>query len=241
MIIEEIDTTDPLDDVEAPKRFVVMRPHEWSVEDRERLDSIIKMFPVPNEDGILNKTSVRKHNIDTGDAKPFSVKQYRIPTHKVEKVEAALRKKERQGIIKRINFSPWCSPMLAVSKKDSGEERICLDAKRLNTVTIPNKYPPADIAEILRCLEKSKYLTSIDMTSAFYQVELDEESKIKTAFCMNHQLYCYERMVMGLINSMATLASIIDEMFRDLRPYAFDYYHCNTYLRKTLPDPYHYR
>lgn len=125
----------------------------------------------------------------------------------------------KSGIIKPIDDSPWRSTILVVRKPD-GTGRICLDAREVNKVTIPNTYPITNTNQILSQLKTTKYLTSIDLSQAFFQIALEKSSQIKTSFAFGNQLYCFQRMTMGLRNSPATLAVLIDKIFRDLHPYA---------------------
>lgn len=111
---------------------------------------------------------------------------------------------------------------MAVEKKDGGM-RIVLDAKELNKVTIPNAYPITNTNTILQCLSAGGFLSSLDLSSAFFQDPLAKNSRHKTAFASGNRLYCYKRMTMGLRNSPATLAILINTIFRDLKPYAFAY------------------
>lgn len=84
-----------------------------------------------------------------------------------------------RGIIMTIEYSPWRSPILAVDKKDGGV-RICLYAKDLNSVTVSNSYPIVDVNYILSNIKSAEYLSSIDLSQAFFQVALRESSQLKT-------------------------------------------------------------
>lgn len=98
-----------------------------------------------------------------------------------------------------------------------------LDARELNKITVPNAYPITDTNQILARLKSAKYLTSIDLSQAFFQIPLAKSSQPKTAFAFGNRLYAFRRMTMGLRNSPATLAILIDKIFRDLVPHAFAY------------------
>lgn len=127
------------------------------------------------------------------------------------------------GVIEHCESSAWCNTVVTV-KKANGRYRICLDARKLNSVTKKNAYPQQQINRILGRLSNTSYLSSIDFSDAFLQVPLDE-SKQKTAFAISGKgFFCYNRMPFGLCNSGATLCRLIDNVLGcDLEPTVFVY------------------
>lgn len=209
-------------DIEPPKISPVTVPHLLTVDQQEVLDKVLKLFTHTILEGELSRTTAIEHIIDTGDAKPIMKRQYPMSPIQLEKVKKELDKMAALGIVTEIKYSPWRSPILAVNKKDGGV-RVCLDARELNKVTVPNAYPIVDTNSILAQLKTTKFMSSIDLSQAFHQVPLAVESQEKTAFAIGGRMMCYKRMTMGLRNSPATLAILIDQIFRDLHPYAFAY------------------
>lgn len=62
--------------------------------------------------------------------------------------------------------SPWSSPIVMVRKNDGGW-RFCWNYKRLNAVRIPDAYPLPFISSILDKLRDARYLTTLDLKSAY--------------------------------------------------------------------------
>lgn len=210
------------DDVTPPKTACVNTPHHLSPQQQKMLRSVLELFKHTAAIGKLNQTSKIEHVIDTGTAVPVMKKQYPFSPYVVEKVQKELDKMVERDIIMTIEYSPWRAPVLAVDKKDGGC-RVCLDARELNRVTVPNAYPITDVNYILSRIRTARYLSSIDLSQAFFQIPLEKSSQYKTAFAFGNRLYCFKRMTMSLRNSPATLAILIDTIFRDLSPYAFAY------------------
>jgi hypothetical protein len=120
--------------------------------------------------------------------------------------------------------SPWSSPVCLVLKKD-GDYRFCVDYRKLNSVTKPDAYQLPYISSILDQLRDCHYMRSIDIKSAFWQVEVAPDSREYTAFTVpGRGLYQFRRMPFGLINSPATWQHIMDNIIgAALEPHVFVY------------------
>ena len=100
------------------------------------------------------------------------------------------------GIIKK-SFSEWASPVVSVEKKN-GDIRFCTDYRQLNAITKKDKHPLPRIDDMLDSFQGSKWFSSIDLASGYWQVEMDENSKEKTAFITGEGLYEFNIMPFGL-------------------------------------------
>ncbi|KAI8422719.1 hypothetical protein MSG28_006484 [Choristoneura fumiferana] len=130
----------------------------------------------------LGRTHILKHSIDTGNSKAIHQKQYNFSPV----IKAAIEKELDDMLSKDVvepSYSSWCSPVLIV-KKPNGDNRLCLDSRLLNKITKRDTYPLPRVSSIIDNLRDAKYLSTIDLKSAFWQIELDESSKEKTAFAV---------------------------------------------------------
>ena len=91
---------------------------------------------------------------------------------------------QKQGVVIHSR-SPWASPIVLVPKKD-GSLRLCVDFRRLNALTKKDVYPLPRVEDILDTLGDAKCFTSLDLASGYWQLELDEDARAKSAFTTHH-------------------------------------------------------
>lgn len=185
---------------------------------RKRLDEIITTFLVPTKETPLGRTNVLFHKIDTGTAAPVKQRYYSVSPYIQALIDEELERMIKLGVIER-SFSPWSSPVIPVPKPN-GKIRICLDSRVLNTKTIKDSYPLPYISRILSQLHESKFISTLDLKDAFWQIPLEESSKEKTAFTIpSRGLWQFRVMPFGLHNAPQTQSRLMDEVLGyDLEP-----------------------
>lgn len=197
--------------------------HNLTSTQKKNLDRALKSFRFA-DDGPLGCTPLVKHTINTGMSKPLRQRQYVVSPYVQLEMNAEIDRLLTKGIIEPSPNPEWLNPVIAV-RKPSGRIRLCIDARKLNERTIKDAYPQQNLNHILSRLRGTKYLSTVDLSDAFYQVELEEKSRSKTSFSIGSRgTFRYRRMPMGLCNSGATLCALIDSIFGDeLQPYLFCY------------------
>ena len=163
----------------------------------------------------LGCTSIVKHQINLTDNCPFKERSRRIPPALFEEVREHLKEMLACGVV-RESSSPWASNVVLVRKKD-GTLRFCLDFRRLNKRTIRDAYALPRIEDTLDALNGSCWFSTLDLKSGYWQVEMDERDKSKTAFTVG-PLGFYEcnRLPFGLTNSPATFQRLMQKIMGDL-------------------------
>lgn len=163
----------------------------------------------------LGRTKILKHTIETGDSKPIYQKQYNFSPIIRKEIERELDDMIEKDVVE-TSYSAWCSPVLIV-KKPNGDNRLCLDSRQLNKVTKRDTYPLPRVSSILDNLRNARYLTTIDLKSAFWQIELDDCSKEKTAFAVpGRGLFHFKVMPFGLVNASQSQQRLMDILFHSL-------------------------
>lgn len=133
-----------------------------------------------SHDDDIGRTGVVQHEIDTVETMPIRQRPRRVPVAREKEVEGMIEEMQRSGVIEP-STSPWCSPVVLVKKKD-GTMRFCIDYRRLNDVTKKDSYPLPRIDDTLDTLNGMKWFSTLDLKSGYWQVEIKDKDKEKTAF-----------------------------------------------------------
>ena len=125
------------------------------------------------------------------NAVPKFCKARTVPFALKEAIEKKLNRLEQNGIIKKITYSPWAAPIVPVPKGD-GHIRLCGDYKvTINPMLEIDQYPLPKPDDIFATLAGGKYFSKIDLTHAYQQLKLSEESKNLVTINTHHGLYRY--------------------------------------------------
>src|SRR5918911_827290 len=162
----------------------------------------------------LGKCGIVKHRIDTGEEKPIRQRAYRASGKDKELIQEEIKKMQEKGVIEK-STSSWASPIVIVPKKN-GERRFCIDLRRVNAITKRDEHPLPRIDDMLDTFDGSKYFSSLDMASGYWQIEIDERDKEKMAFITHEGLYQWKVMPFGLTNAPATFQRMMQEVLEEL-------------------------
>lgn len=197
--------------VEVVPHSPIVSCDDLSIEERVQLDTVIG--EMCTEIGVgLGRTHLLEHRIDTGDHLPTSQRQYPFAPPIMKELEDEIQDMLRNDVIE-LSHSAWRSPVLLV-KKASGKNRLCLDSRQLNKITKRDSYPLPRVSTIIDGLKNARFLSTIDLRSAFWQTPLEESSKEKTAFGLAGKgLYQFKVMPFGLCNASQTQQRLMDRLF----------------------------
>jgi len=122
----------------------------------------------------------------------------------------------KSGIIEESD-SPWSSPALLV-KKSSGEFRFVTDFRQVNKLTKPVFWPLPTMEEIIDTVSDCtpSIFSLLDMKSGYFQINLDDESKPRTAFSVGGSHYQYVRMANGLCNAPHTFQALLTKVLGNM-------------------------
>jgi hypothetical protein len=149
----------------------------------------------------------------TKDFKPVRGKLYPLFKVENEQLDMVIDKHVATGRI-RPSISPMASPFFFIKNKD-GTLRPVQDYRKLNDMTIKNRYPLPLIQEMIDKLQRARYFTTLDVRWGYNNVRIKEGDKWKAAFVTNRGLYKPLVMFFGLMNLPATFQAMMNKLFRD--------------------------
>lgn len=176
---------------------------------------ILKLYPE-----ILRPMSLKEpakhdviHRIET-TGQPLFARARPLPPDKYKAVKEEFEHMIEQGICVPSN-SPWASPLHVVKKKDGGL-RVCGDYRRLNAVTLPDRYPLPRIQDFTHQLHNMKIFSKLDIKMAYYWIPIAKEDAQKTAIITPFGLFEFKCMTFGLRNASQTFQRFMHQVLRGI-------------------------
>ncbi len=152
---------------------------------------------------------------------------YLMSSHKLQKIKKYLEKNLKKKFI-TLSKALFASSILFVKKKDDSL-RFCVNYWKLNALIKRNRYSILLINEVLARIQDSKYLTQLNIITAFNKLQMSSESENLTTFVTFFNIYKYRVMLFELINEPAFFQHYINNvLFECLHKF------CQTYLNDIL-------
>jgi hypothetical protein len=142
---------------------------------------------------------------------PIYKTPYRMATPELAELKEHIKELLEKGFI-HPSSSPWGALVIFVLKKD-GTQRLCMDYRALNEVTVNNMYPLPRIDDLFNQLHGAYVFSKIDLRSGYHQLKIRECDISKTAFVSWYGLYEYTVMSFGLTNTLAYLIYLMNKVF----------------------------
>ena len=185
---------------------------ELNEEDKDKIyHMLLAMGNVMSKnDDDIGEVNIKPHRIELDNYNPIWQKPRAFAKPVEDEIEAQCKELLSNDIIEFSN-SNWSAPCVPVRKPD-GSLRLCIDYRKLNKVTIPEKYPMPNLNNCLYKANEMKFFTKIDLVRGFYQVKLDEDSKHLTAFSTASNHYHFNRLSFGLKNSAIAFQKMMQQV-----------------------------
>lgn len=155
-----------------------------------------------------------KFKIDTGNESPVQHRIRRTPLGFENEEEKHLKSMLKSNVI-QPSTSEWASAPVLVRKKDGGV-RWCIDYRDLNNRTRSDQYRVPLISECIDTLSGFQFLSCLDLASGYWQCEIDEKDRHKTAFITKFGLFEHIRMGFGFKNAPAFFQRVMELVLRGL-------------------------
>jgi hypothetical protein len=135
---------------------------------------------------------------------------YRLSFSQKDTMESLILQLIKNKVI-RPSVSPYSSPAFLVKKKD-GSWRLCIDYRKLNKLTVKNKYPIPIIEDLLDELHRAKIFIKIDLRSGYHKIRMHPKDIPKAAFSTQQGHFEYVVMPLGLTNGPATFQTLMNQL-----------------------------
>ena len=163
-----------------------------------------------------------EHHIETIQNSFYFNKSYPVPFAFRDAVEKQLSIMLEWNVIERAT-SLYINPLVVVVKKDKSV-RLCLDARTLNQILVPEHESPIVPEELLQQFQNVQYLSTIDMVSSYWQIPLSVSSRKFTAFKYNEKVYQFKVLPFGLSTSVASFTRCMEMVLGpEVKDFAVNY------------------
>ena len=130
---------------------------------------------------------------------PISRAPYHMEPTELKELKTQLQELLDKSFI-RPSVSPWGAPILFVKKKD-GTLQMCIDYRKINKVTVKNKYPLPRIEDLFDQLKGASVFSKIDLRSEYYQLRVKDVDVLKTAYRTQYGHYEFLVIPFGLCDA----------------------------------------
>ncbi|BFZ17096.1 hypothetical protein BsWGS_20136 [Bradybaena similaris] len=178
---------------------------------KDKVKEILKDYHQVFSD-IPGRTGLIEYKIVLNSSVPVRTKPYPIPFHFRKSVEEEIKEMLKMDIIEESD-SEYCSPLIVVRKKDESL-RLCIDFRRLNSITRVDPVPMPNTEDLLSRVADAKFFTKLDLTKGYYQVPMSKESRKYTAFATSDGLYHFKALPFGLSNAPSTFVRLMRHIFK---------------------------
>ena len=208
---------------EKQQNFLTMFNFQLSQITQDEFDKLIKQLMKYSSVYATSKFDVGKFSSSLQlPLKPDAVfkkqRASKVPIHLHDEVNRLLNILEQYEIISPVNkeeqpkANTFINPVTILAKGESLQ--IVLDARYLNSLIDESKcnWPIEPIQVILR-KKNGKYFTTADMTSAYNQMPIDEQSRRLTHFVIGNQQYEFNRLFYGISIGPAAFSAFMSKTF----------------------------
>ena len=115
----------------------------------------------------------------------------KIPVGLEESVEKELDRMEQEGVITPVSEPTDGVSQMVATKKKNGEIRVCLDPRHLNQALKRSHHPMKSVESVAARMAGATVFSTLDATSGFWQIQLEEGSSFFTTFSTPFGRYRY--------------------------------------------------
>jgi hypothetical protein len=151
------------------------------------------------------------------NAVPVVCKPRPVPYALREAVDAELQRLQDIGVLRPIKHSVWAAPLVQLIKSDMKSVRLCGDYRAtINKHLVTDSYPLPKPEDIFATLQGDEAFTKLDLSEAYAQVQLDDESQLKAAINTQKGLFAITRLPYGVTTAPSIFQREMEILLRDI-------------------------
>ena len=181
------------------------------------LHTILQKHGAVFQDGLGTLKGFKAKILVEEGAQPRFCKARSVPYALREKVEKKLEDLVAEGTLEPTQFSEWASPIVPVLKSDGTSVRICGDFKQtVNPVSKLDRYPIPKVEDLFATLSGGKTFTKLDLSQAYQQLLLDDESKQYVVINTHKGLFRYTRLPYGISSAPGIFQRVMESVLQGI-------------------------
>lgn len=163
----------------------------------------------------LGSCNLVEVTIETSDEIPVHKAPYRVSSEQHRIIQEQIAEMLKNNVI-RESRSSYSSPVVLVKKPDNSW-RFCVDFRALNKKVKMDAYPLPRIDDLISYLNGARYFADLDLNAGYWQLQIKESDKHKTAFITPSGLYEFNVLPFGLKTSGAIFQRTMDKVLAGLK------------------------
>ena len=181
------------------------------------LQAVLTRHPLVFQEGLGTLKGFEARIYVDPDAPPRFNRSSSVPFALRDKVKKELEHLQAEGTIEPVEFAEWAAPIVAVLKRDKNTVRICGDfSVTVNPVSKLDRYPIPKVEDLFVRLCKGKHFSKLDLSQAYQQLPLEEDSKKYVVINTHWGLFRYTRLPFGISSAPGIFQRVIESILQGI-------------------------
>ena len=178
---------------------------------QHQLSDVLDKYKAVFQPGLGTLEGYKAQILVDPKSQPRFCKARSVPYALRSKVEEELQRLQKEGVIEPIQFADWAAPIVPVLKQDGKSVRICGDFKMtVNQASKLDRYPIPKIEDLFSKLAGGQLFSKLDMSQAYQQILLEEDSQKYVVVNTHQGLFKYKRLPFGVASAPGIFQRVME-------------------------------
>ncbi len=181
-----------------------------------RVEELVQKYEQVFQKGLGTFTGTMAKIHVAAEAKPIYCKARPVPYSLKKKVEEELRRLQAEGTVEPVQFAEWAAPIVPIVKVDKSIG-ICGEYKvTVNQAVKLDNYPIPKAEDVFATLNGGDKFSKLDMSRAYQQIPLEDQSKKFTTINTHKGLFQFNRLPYGVSSSQGIFQRTIENLLQGI-------------------------